>query len=95
MDDTDFQVLMSDEFYDLVKEINKTTKSSTETSSYKSFDQNSAFNLSPCSSKNGMMNIKKIFTLPKYDKNLSYDAEFYSLFQKNQQLLEEIDREAR
>ncbi len=67
----DFQVLTSDEFFSVVQDINDEA----------SFEESSACNANSSTESSAS---KSAFRLPKYDPQVSYDSEFYSLFLKNQ-----------
>ena len=68
--ESDFQVLVSDEFFSLAQDIN---------------EEQPIEDLSTCNANSSTASSasKPVFKLPKYDQSINYDSEFYNLFLKN------------
>jgi hypothetical protein len=84
--ETDFQLLMKDNFFDIVKEIQADLPQKSITPH--------KLNTGPRESSTAAVSPLDAMKMPEYDPSKSYDAEFYNLFIWNQQLLEQVEKEA-
>lgn len=84
IDDSDFDVLVKDNLCEIMKDVNS--------DDFKMVEDSASTRNAISSSQSSIQKLP--LGIPKYDPNISYDAEYYELFEKNMELLEEIDRES-
>ena len=82
--ESDFDLLMQDDFFDIMKEIQQDISGIEKQQQLQDIEIESEDDVIE----------QKNFEMPEYDPNLQYDSEFYNLFIQNQNLLEKIEQVA-